>query len=166
MLSSIFLNRNWKPDTSKILFGTTAWNVRTLTNHSKRAYAEPYPELGAVRLATLFRDPITNLMGLTKNWVGNSLAFQKPYQELCWEPYQDQESLSEPCWESCYWFRNPYRENLGTMSGTLSGTLLSWTLLSGTLSTFGNPYWEPCWEPCGQVESSTEAQSGQVESLR
>ena len=144
MLSSILLNKNWKPD--KILFGTSAWNVRTLTNYWERAYAEPYPELGAVRLATLFRDPITNLMGLTKHWVG--LAFQQPYQELCREPIKNRNPYQGPCWEPCYCFRNPYRGNLGTMSGTLSDTLLSWILLSGTLSAFRNPYWDPCWDPC------------------
>ena len=86
-----------------------------------------------------------NLMGLTKNWVGNSLAFQEPYQELCREPYQEQESLSGTLLGTMLQFQEPLSGKFGNHVGTLS---LSWTLLSGTLSAFGNPYWEPCWEPC------------------
>ena len=102
-------------------------------------------------------------MGLTKNWVRNSLAFQEPYQELCREPYQEQESLSGTLLGTMLLFQEPLSGKFGNHVGnpvrhlSVENPFRFREPLLGTLLGTVLAKWNLQQKHSGQVESLRQA---------
>ena len=133
-----------------IFFGTTACNVKTLTNYWEKPYADPIQNWGPYKTCIPIQRPDHKPYGFDQElgwaFLGVSRSLSRP---SVGNRFKNRNPYREPCWELCYCFKNPCQKILEPCREPCQVPYCRepyYPTFVGTL--FENPVGNPVWEPC------------------